>query len=169
MTCQSKSNVLVSWILQVCLNDALWTSLERPIIWSPGCLATGSLRRLTDVPVFNFRIFALSVKNRNTYIIQELLFLENIFSLNHQFLCWFPESPLKLPYRSRMLEHLGGPQGDALRTLRVVWVHAWYCWHKVFSKIRSWSKILIVFCKSILFYNLYISMKNKFFWEEKKN
>ena len=61
-----------------------------------------------DVPIWKFWIFALPVKNRYRYVIHGLLLLKTIFSLNHLFLYWSPESPLKVPYRSWTL----GPSGD---------------------------------------------------------
>ena len=33
------------------------------------------------------------------------------FSLNHQFFCWSPKSPLKVPWRSKTLLPLGDLQG----------------------------------------------------------
>ena len=40
-----------------------------------------------------------------------------IFSLNHQFSCWFTKSPLKVPWRSRMF----GPLEDLQGTLLASW------------------------------------------------
>ena len=82
------------------MTDVLQTSLERSTILSQGHPLTGSCRCPVDVPVQNFQIFVLPVKNRNRCVIQGLLHLKAIFSLKHQFLCWSPESLLKISCRS---------------------------------------------------------------------
>ena len=81
--------------------DVPRTSLECPIIWSPGCPASGSSRRPLDVPVQNFSIFALPVKIRKRQVIQGLLLLKINFSLNHQLLCWSHKNLLSVPCRCR--------------------------------------------------------------------
>ena len=93
------------------MTDVPRTSPERPIIWSPGRPATGSRRRPVDVPIQNFCIFVFPVKNSNRCVKQGLLHLKTLFSLNHQFFCWSPKSPLKVPWTYRTLGLLGDLQG----------------------------------------------------------
>ena len=106
VTCQSKFNVFVTWIWKFYSTDVPRTSLEHLIIWSWGHPATESCRRPVEIPVWNFWIFVLSVKIRNRYVIQALLLLKTISSLNHQFWYWFHESSLKDPSRSQALRPL---------------------------------------------------------------
>lgn len=110
VTCLSKFHVFVSWIWKICFTNVPPTSLERPIIWSWGRPATGFCRSPVDVPVWNFWMFFLPVKNWNRYVIQGHILLKTIFSLNPQFLYWSSENPLKLPCRSQNLEPLGDLQ-----------------------------------------------------------
>ena len=94
------------------MTDVPGTSPERPIIWYSGRPATGSRRRLLDVPIEKFCTFVFPVKNSIRCVKQELLPLKNTFSLNYQFFCWSPKSPLNVPWRSRTL----GPLGDLQET-----------------------------------------------------
>ena len=91
----------------------LGASPKRPIIWPPGRPAIGSCRHPVDVPIQNFCIFVFSVKNCNRCVKQKLLHLKNPFSLNYKFFCWSPKSPLRFPWRSRMLGPLGDLQGTS--------------------------------------------------------
>ena len=87
--------------------DVPWTSPERVIIWSPGCSATWCRRRPVKAP---FRTF------------EYLLFQwKTLFSLNQQFLCWSPKSPLKVPWRSWTLRTFRGSSGDVPGTSRDGW------------------------------------------------
>ena len=98
VTCQSKFNIFLSWILKTYMTDVLWTSLERPIIWSPGHPATGSRRRPMDVPIYNFWIFAFPVKSSNRWVKQRLFHLKSTFFIKSSiFFCWSPKSPLEIP------------------------------------------------------------------------
>ena len=87
------------------------TSLERPIIWSPDRPSTAFCRRPVDALIQNFCIFVLPVKSRNRYIIQGLLLLKNNFLIKSSVFVLIPESPLKVPCRSRTLEPLVDLQG----------------------------------------------------------
>ena len=89
------------------MTDVPLTSPERPIILSAGRPATGSRRRPVD--------FALPAKNRNRCVIQGLLHLKNNSFINHKFLYWSPQSPLKVPCRFRTLGPLGDLQETFLR------------------------------------------------------
>ena len=102
------------------------TSLERPIIWFPGSLTTGSRRRPVDVSVLNIC---------SSSVTQELLFLKRFFSFNHQFLYWYPESPLKVLSRAGTLGRFGDLQGTS-PSRRVsdgyklyFWLYFWF-WQK---------------------------------------
>ena len=63
-------------------------------------------RRFVDV------VFVSPVKNSNISVKQGLLHLKKPFPLNHQYLCWFPKSPLKIPWRSRTIPGRCVPAGN---------------------------------------------------------
>ena len=90
------------------MTDVPGTYPEHSIMWSLGRPATASRRRPVDVPIQNFCIFVFPIKNRNRCVKQGLLQLKSTFFIKSPFFSWFPKSPLKVPWRSRML----GPLGD---------------------------------------------------------
>ena len=85
---------------------------ECPLIWSLRRPAIGSRRCPEDVSIQNFLNIFFPVKNSIRCVKQGLLHLKNTFPLNHQFLGWSPESPLKVPWKSWTL----GTLGDFQRT-----------------------------------------------------
>ena len=65
-----------------------------------------------DLELLNICFFA--IKNSNRCVKEGLFRLKNtFFSLNHQFLCCFPKSFLKVPWRSQMLRPLEDLQGTS--------------------------------------------------------
>ena len=93
-----------------------------------------------DAPIWNFCIFVFPVRSNNRCVKQELLHLKNIFSLNYQFFCWSPKSPLKIPWRSRTLGPLGDLQGTFPgRWLGNVWMFRFYLMFQ-----NRWSQISTV-------------------------
>ena len=79
VTCKSKFNMFLSWILKTYMTDVLRTSPERPIIWSQGRPTIGSRRRPVDIPIHIFWIFVFPVKTSNRCVKQRLLHLKNTF------------------------------------------------------------------------------------------
>ena len=90
--------------------DVPGTSPKRPIIWSPGCPATGSCRCPVDIPIQNFCIFVFPLKSSNRRVKQELLHLKNTFFIK---LSIFFVGPLRVPQRSWTLRPLGDLQGTS--------------------------------------------------------
>ena len=75
------------------------------------------------------------------------MLLKNFFSLNHQFLYWSPESPLKVLSRARTLGRFGDLQGTSPRR-RVstgyelcFWLYLWFLQKNILSQSnRTWYK-----------------------------
>ena len=88
VTCQSKFNMFLSWILKTYMTDVPRKFPERPIIWSPGRSATGSRRHPVDVPIYNFWIFVFPVKNSNNCVKQKLLHLKKHFFIKSSTFFW---------------------------------------------------------------------------------
>ena len=108
VTCQGKFNMFLSWILKTYMTDVPQTSPERPIIWSPGRLATRSRRRPMDVLIYNFWIFVFRVKNSNSCVKQRLLHLKNTFFIKLSIFL----GPPRVPWRSHDVSIFRGPSGD---------------------------------------------------------
>ena len=99
------------------MTDIPQTSPERLIIWSPRRTVTQSRRRPVDVPVCNFWIFVLLVKNRNRYVIQILLLLENNFSIKPSVFVLVPWGSLEGSLQIPDVMTFRGPSGDVPGTL----------------------------------------------------